>query len=193
MLLCSKGAEALKSELAQRAKCGVCPRCASATHVLVPAAYDVGRFDRRKANTTQLWQRFGPMATRNYATAVYYNLYGPLSTSWNWIASKHLVKLPPPLNPEDRRMVEEGDSQWALDDESRSGDRPVLHSPAPLSLSPAAQLSKAAKPPLPIYSPRFTPSPAKSSCPSKGTQSWDGDWNSKREPPWDWNTRQWRR
>ena len=97
--VCSKGHEALKSELARRAKCGICLRCALATHVLVPATYDVGRYDRRKANTTLLWQRHGPMATRNYAAAVYYNLYGPLPTPWDWIASKHLVKLPQPLNP----------------------------------------------------------------------------------------------
>ena len=82
--VCSKGSEALKSELAQRAKCGICP-----THVLVPATYDVGRFGRKKANAAQLWQRFGPMATRNYAAAAYYNLYGPSPTPWNWIASKH--------------------------------------------------------------------------------------------------------
>ena len=74
----SKGSDALKSGLAQRAKCGICPCCALATHVLAPATYDVGRYDWRKANATQLWQRFGPMATRNYAAAVYYNLYGPL-------------------------------------------------------------------------------------------------------------------
>ena len=50
----SKGSEALKTELAQRAKCGVCPCCALATHVLVPTTYDVGKYDRGKANTTLL-------------------------------------------------------------------------------------------------------------------------------------------
>ena len=93
--VCSKGSESLKNELPQHAKCGICSCCALATHVLVPATYDVGRFDRKKANTTQLWQRFGPMATRNYAAAVYYNLYGPLPSSRIWIASRHLVRLPP--------------------------------------------------------------------------------------------------
>ena len=71
--VCSEGSDALKNELAQRAKCGICPCCALATHVLVPAAYEIGRYDRRQANTTLLWQRHGPMATRNYAAADYYN------------------------------------------------------------------------------------------------------------------------
>ena len=52
--VCSKGSDALKGELAQRAKCGICPCCALATHVLAPATYDVGRFARKKANATQL-------------------------------------------------------------------------------------------------------------------------------------------
>ena len=189
----SKGSEALKSELAQRAKCGIPPCCALATHVLVPATYDVGRFDRKKANTTQLWQRFGPMATRNYAAAVYYNLYGPLPTSWNWIANKHLVRLPPPLNPEDCRTAEEVESRLALDDESRSCARPLSQSPAPSSFSPATQPPRTAKPPPPIYPARSAPSPAKSSCPSRGNQSRGGDWKSRRDPPWDWSSRQWRR
>ena len=77
----SKGSDALKGELVQRAKCGICSCCALATHVLVPAAYEIGRYDRRKANTTQLWQRFGSVAARHYAAAVYYNLYGPLPHS----------------------------------------------------------------------------------------------------------------
>ena len=71
---CSKGSESPKSNLAQRAKCGVCPSCVRATHVLIPTTYDVGKYDRRKANTTKLWQKCGPMAARNYAAAVYFNL-----------------------------------------------------------------------------------------------------------------------
>ena len=190
--VCSKGSEALKSELAQRAKCGICPCCALATHVLVPATYDAGRFDRKKANTTQLWQRFGPMAIRNYAAAVYRNLYGPLPASWNWIASKHLVRLPPPLNPEDCRAADEVESQLALDDERRSRARPLPQSPAPSSFSPAPQPPNNPKPPPPIYPARAAPSPAQSSCPSKGDQSY-GEWESRRDPPLSWSSRQRRR
>ena len=191
--VCLKGHEALKSELAQRAKCGICPCCALATHVLAPATYDVGRCDRRKANSPLLWQRHGPMAARNCAAAVYYNLYGPLPTTWDWIASKHLVELPQPWNPEDSQMVDEGDSQGFLDDASGPIYRPVLPSPAPSTPSVATQPQKVAKPPPPVHPPRCSASPAKSSCPSKGNQSWECDWNQKRDTPWDWNTHRWRR
>ena len=94
--VCSKGHEALKTELAQRAKVGICPCCAVATHVLVPPTYAAGRSDRKKSISTSLWQRFGPMATRNYAAAAYYNANGDLASSRGWLASKHLVKLPDP-------------------------------------------------------------------------------------------------
>ena len=191
--VCSKGHEALKSELTHGAKCGTCPCCALATHVLVPATYDVGRYDRRKANSTLLWQRRGPMATRNYAAAVYYNLYGPLPSSWDWLASKHLVELPHPLDPDDTRMVDEGDSQEGWDDESGPMDSPALPSLATSTPSPAPQPQKVAKPPPPIYPPRCSPSPSQSSVPTKGQQSWGGGWNQKRDSPWDWNSRRWRR
>ena len=69
--VCPKGHEALKTALAQRAKVGICPCCALATHVLVPSTYSAGRYDRKKANSTSLRQRFGPMATRNYAAAAF--------------------------------------------------------------------------------------------------------------------------
>ena len=103
---CSKGSEATKNNLAQRAKCGVCPCCVTATHVLVPTTYNVGKCDCRKRNTTKLWQKYGQMANRNYAAAVYFNLYGPLPSAWPWIATKHLVMLPPPLDPEASFHVE---------------------------------------------------------------------------------------
>ena len=193
--VCSKGREALKSDLTQQAKCGICPCCALATHVLVPATYDVGRYDRRKANSTLLWQRHGPLATRNYDAAVSYNFYGPLPTSWDWIASKHLVKLPPALNPGDSKMADEGDSQsvGALVDASGPIYSPFLPSPAPSTPSVATQPQKVAKPPPPVYPTRCSPSPAKSSCPSKGKPSWESDWNPKHDAPWDWNSRRWRR
>ena len=69
---CSKGSEAPKSNLPQRAKCGVCPCCVRATRVPIPATYEVGTYGRRKANATRLWQLYGPMAPRTYAAAVYF-------------------------------------------------------------------------------------------------------------------------
>ena len=51
----SKGSEAGKKEgVAQRAKCGFCPCCSRATHVLIPATYEQGQFDRSKANAVRL-------------------------------------------------------------------------------------------------------------------------------------------
>ena len=88
-------------ELAQKAKVGLCPCCAQATHVLVPPAYSVGKSERKKQNSILLWQRHGPFATRNYAAALYANANGILPDSWDWIASKHLLRLPYPLNTED--------------------------------------------------------------------------------------------
>ena len=72
----SKGSEALKSSIPQRAMCGVCPCCVRATHVLIPATYEAGSFDCRKASAVGLWQLYGPMASRTYAAAVYFNQFG---------------------------------------------------------------------------------------------------------------------
>ena len=53
---CCKGSEAVKKEgVAQRAKCGFCPCCPRATHVLIPATFEQGQFSRRKANAVRLW------------------------------------------------------------------------------------------------------------------------------------------
>ena len=52
---CSKGSESSKiGGLPQRAKCGLCPCCARATHALIPATYQAGSFDRRRANAVRL-------------------------------------------------------------------------------------------------------------------------------------------
>ena len=174
---CSKGSGAPIANLAQRAKCVVFPCCVRATHVLVPTTYDVGKYESRKCNIAKLWQKYGPMATRNYAAAVHFNLYGPLPSAWNWIATKHLVMLPPPLNPEDSYHVEAAsvrpgdasepsESRLALEDKRRSRPRPMSHSPAPSSFSPAPKPPKKAKPPPPIYPESPAPSPAKSRRPS---------------------------
>ena len=188
---------------------GCAPCCVRATHVLVPTTYDAGKYDRRKCNTTKLWQKHDPMATRNYAAAVHFNLSGPLPSAWHWIATKHLVMPPPPLNPEDSYHVEAAsvrpgdasepsESRLALEDKRRSRPRPTPQTPAPLSFSPPTHPQKMAKPAPPIHPENPAPSPAKSSCPSKGNQSygntsWEGDWAFRRDPPWDWSTRTWLR
>ena len=147
-----------------------------------------------------------PETTRQPPILIY---MAPLPSAWNWIATKHLVMLPPPLDPEDSYHVEAesarpgdasepSESRLALKDKRRSRPRPMSHSPAPSSFSPATQPPKMAKPPPPIYPASPAPSPPKSSCPSKGNQSrgntsWEGDWTFRRDPPWDWSTRTWRR
>ena len=98
---CTKGHESSTKELAQRAKVGLRPCCARATYVLVPPACPVSKSDRKKQNSISLWQSHGPFATRNYSAAMYANANGTLPDSWDWVASKHLLHLPSPLNPED--------------------------------------------------------------------------------------------
>ena len=194
---CSKGHEALKNDLAQRAKVGICPCCAVATHVLVPPTYAAGRPDRKKSNSISLWQRFGPMATRNYAAAAYYNVNGDLPPSWDWLASRHLVKLPDPLNMEDCRLVDDGASQGDNDDARGSTAGRQSSLPASVNPYPVPQTQKFPKPPPPIHPTVASPSPDKShgafkGSPSRGSSSWDGEWQSARTHPWDWNTRRWR-
>ena len=38
--------------------------------------------------------------------AVYFSQFGYIPVGWNWIATKHVVMLPPPLDSEARRTVE---------------------------------------------------------------------------------------
>ena len=106
----TKGHDSTTKELAQKAKVGLCPCCARATHVLVPPVYPVGRSDRKKQNSISLWQSYGPFATRNYSAATYANANGTLPDSWDWLASKHLLRLPSPLNSEDISHTTEGAS-----------------------------------------------------------------------------------
>ena len=84
------------------------PCCAVATHVLIPPVYSVGRLDRKKHNSPALRRRRGPLATRGYAAAAYFNANGELPGSWDWLATKHLLTLPYPLNEEDRRKGADG-------------------------------------------------------------------------------------
>ena len=176
--------------MTQRAKVGLRPCCAVATHVLIPPVYSVGRLARKKRNSAALWQRLGPFATRGYTAAAYFNANGELPASWDRLATKHLVTLPYPLNEEDRRKGVEGVSLGDNDDAvgSTLGGQ---------SLHPASQDRKFPEPPPPVLPNVASPSPAKShgtskGPPSHGSSSWEGGWNSARTQPWDWNNRRWR-
>ena len=105
-----KGSEAPKSNPPHRAKCGLCPCCSRATHVLIPATYEAGSLDPRKANAVRLWQLYGPMASRTYAAAMYFNQFGYIPAGWNWIAAKHVVMLPPPLDSAALRPTDVSDA-----------------------------------------------------------------------------------
>ena len=184
-------------EMAQRAKVGLRPCCAVATHVLIPPLYPVGTRGRKKQNSTSLRQKFGPYATRSYAAAVYFNANGELPDTWNWLQSKHLLALPYPLNEEDSRKVGEGASLG--DTEDAVGSTLGRQSLQPASGFPPSDSSvrKCPKPPPPVHPSAASPSPAKSQStfkgpPSHGSASWEGDWNSARTQPWDWNSRRWR-
>ena len=163
----SEGHGAVK-ELAQRAKVGLRPCCAVATHVLVPPVYPVGRLDRKKHNSTSLWQRLGPFGTRNYAAAAYFNANGELPVSRYWLASKHLLTLPYPLNVENSRNGGEGAPIGDNDDAvgSTSG-RQSLHPASGISPS-ASRAKQFPKPPPPVHPNVASPSPAMSQSTFKG-------------------------
>ena len=138
-----------------------------------------------------LRQRFGPFATRNYAAATYFNANGELPDTWDWVAKKHLLTLPSPLNVEDSRPLGEGVSVGNTDDGvgSVSGGRPLR----PVSSAPP----KCPKPPPPVHPSVASPSPAKSQStfrapPSHCSSSWEGEWNPPRSHSRDWNNRRWR-
>ena len=187
---CSKGHESSTKELAQKAKVGLCPCCARATHVLVPPVYPIGKPDRKKRNAISLWQQFGPFATRNYSAAMYVNANGTLPDTWDWIATKHLLTLPSPLNMEDR-----------TDSPERSPlVRPGLQmvgSPLPSAPAESPSVKKIAKPPPPVHKGGATlgPRPAKSSSSFKGSpsrgSSWEGDWNPSGHKSSEWSKTRW--
>ena len=187
---CSKGHESSTKDLAQKAKVGLCPCCARATHVLVPPAYPIGKPDRKKRNAISLWQQFGPFATRNYSAAMYVNANGTLPDTWDWIATKHLLTLPSPLNVEDR-----------TDSPERSPlVRPGLQmvgSPLPSAPAESSSVKKIAKPPPPVHKGGATlgPRPAKSSSSFKGSpsrgSSWEGDWNPSGHKSSEWSKTRW--
>ena len=188
---CTKGHESSTKELAQKAKVGLCPCCARATHVLVPPVYPVGTPDRKKRNQVFLWQKHGPFGTRNFAAALYVNANGTLPDSWDWVASKHVLTIPSALNMEDRAASPERDSAVRVG---------VPVGP-PLALTTPASPSgtkKIPKPPPPYHKggARVSPSPAKSLSSGKGSShqgssSWQGDWNPSGSHFQEWQQRRW--
>ena len=188
---CTKGHEASNKEIAQKAKVGLCPCCARATHVLVPPAYPVGRPDRKKRNQIYLWQRFGPFGARNYAAALYINANGTLPDSWDWVASKHVLTIPSALNLEDRAASPERDASVRLD---LPKDPPT----SPTTQGSLSGVKKVAKPPPPVHKggARVSPSPAKSRGSVKGSSqhgssSWQGDWSASGSHFRDWQQHRW--
>ena len=134
----------------------------------MPPTYQIGKLDRKKRNSISLWQKHGPFATRNFSAAMYVNAYGTLPDDWDWVASKHLLTLPYPLNQEDR---------------TESPERTLSGKTA----------KKATKPPPPVHKggASVSPSPAKShgsfkGSPSRGGSSWEGDWKSSGSQFRDW-------
>ena len=177
---CTKGHEASSKEIAQKAKVGLCPCCARATHVLVPPAYPVGRPDRKKRNQISLWQRYGPFGARNYAAALYVNANGTLPDSWDWVASKHVLTIPSALHLEDRTDSPERAPTASLDskmDTSTSFSTQV----------PPSGMKKMAKPPPPVHKGGATVSPS----PAKSQGSWKGDWNPSGSHFHDWQQHRW--
>ena len=137
------------------------------------------------------------MATRNYAAAAFYNLFSDLPPSWDWLTTRHLVKLPDPLALGGRRLVDDGVSQVDTEDARGSNVGQQSSLSASVNPHPAPQTRKFPEPPPPIHPAVARPSPAKShgafkGSPSRGSSSWDGNWQSGRIHPWDWNTRRWR-
>ena len=145
-----KGYEGTRETLAQKAKCGYCPCCTRPTHVLIPPAYEVGQYGRRKDKPAKLRQAFGPFASRNYAAAIYQHSYKTLTVEWNWIQATHRLSIPYPLDP--AAQITTGHSPAA------ESSRPMASPQA--SPSPSSQLSQL--PPTlkaPSVSP-VSPSPA---------------------------------
>ena len=197
---CSKGSESSKiGGLPQRAKCGLCPCCARATHALIPETYEAGSFGRRKANAVRFWQLRGPMASRTYAAAVYFNQFKYLPSGWNRIATKREAldsaalrstrwlagtqMLPPALDSAALRSTdvsEQSDSQLALEDTRSPRPAPISPSPALPGFCPVPKVPRSGNPPPPIRS-ESPLAPSKSARPpypaySYSKSSWGGDW-----------------
>ena len=161
----------------------------------MPPTYPVGKSDRKKQNSILLWQQFGPFATRNLSAAMYVNSNGFLPDTWDWVASKHLLHLPHPLNKEDlaEPHAEATDENMGLPF-GLSQDRPSSFPFSGDSVVP----KKVPKPPPPVHkgAASASPSPAKSSGsvkgpPSRGGSSWGSDWPSTCTPARDWRPRRW--
>ena len=165
---CSKGPESPKvGGFPQRAKCGFRLSCTRFTHALIPATYDAGSFDRRKANAVRFWQMRGPMASRTHAAAVYLNQFKYLPSGWDWIATKHEAMLPPASDSAALRTAdvsEQPESQSALEDSRSSRPAPIPPSPAPLGFHPASKAPRSGNPPS-SHSPRESNGPIQVGAP----------------------------
>ena len=191
---CRQGSESPKvGGLPKRAKCRLCPCCTRATHALIPATYEAGRFDRRKANADRLWQLRGPMASRTYAAAAYFYQFKYLPSGWNWIATKHEAMLPPALDSAALRSTdvsEQSDSQLASGHTRSSRPAPISPSPASSGFRPAPKAPRSGNPPPPIRS-ESPSAPSKSARPPHPsypyeTSSWEGDWKLTIDGKWIW-------
>ena len=190
-----KGSEAGRKEgVAQRAKRGFCPCCSRATHVLIPATYEQGQFGRRKANAVRLWQLYGPMASRAYAAAIYFNSFKYIPAGWNWIAAKHEVSLPPALDSEALRpsdTPEKPESHLALEDVRRDRSLPIPLSPVSSGWSSISKAPRKPPPPIRPESPVVHPKSPRHTRPSRSSRknSRDGDWKASRDGQWNWKKR----
>ena len=148
--------------------------CSGHSCFCVPV-YPVGRPDRKKNNSTALWQRHGPLATGGYTAAVSFNAHGELPASWDWVATKHRLTLPCALNEAYRR---DGVS-WDDNEDCASvatGGTPV----------------RRPQPPPPIHPTVASPGPSSAGSqgpPSQGSASWERGWNKQQ---WERNSRRWR-
>ena len=189
---CSQGSESVQQGgLAQRAKCGLCPCCSSATHAPIPAIYESRQFGRRKANAVRLWQLYGPMASRTYAAAKYFSASKYIPAGWEWIAAKREVLLPPALGSAAFRPVdtpELSDSQLALEDVRPGRSLPISPSPASPGWSSVSKAPRKPPPPIQPESPEVHPKSPRPAQPSRSPRqsSRDGDWKLSRDGQWKW-------
>ena len=83
----SRGHQASQATaVARRGETGYFPCCSVATHVAVPALFNLGEHSERKAIGMTIWRRRGPWALRSYAAAWYASFYDNLPTHWDWAA-----------------------------------------------------------------------------------------------------------
>ena len=82
----------------RKQKWATAPAAQSSPTLPSPPTYEAGDYVEAKCTGTSLWQQSGPWAPRYLAAHHYYNLYGALSTHWDWAASTLDLNAPPPLS-----------------------------------------------------------------------------------------------